>query len=142
MKRNYTVAEAAAATGLTPRAVRWYDVRGLVVPAHRTGAGHRRYDEQDIARLRFVRVARDLGLSLDHIAEVLMAARDEGCACPTSRRIVSERLGQLNRLIDELTLARDTLTALLLAAPTDGPMPGRDGTICPLIEGARLGAAS
>jgi hypothetical protein len=56
-----TVGQAARRAGLTAKAVRLYEARGLLPPAERTSSGYRCYTEHDIRLLRFIRQARDLG---------------------------------------------------------------------------------
>ncbi|WP_433894263.1 MerR family transcriptional regulator [Streptomyces sp. CA-111067] len=68
---SYTIGELARRTGLTVKTVRFYSDRGIVPPAGRSPAGHRRYDTDAVARLDLVRTLRDLGLDLATVAEVL-----------------------------------------------------------------------
>lgn len=60
------IGDAAAAAGMTPRALRYYEQQGLVT-ARRTPSGHRVYDEEDIRRLRAVRELRDAGLTVGDV---------------------------------------------------------------------------
>jgi DNA-binding transcriptional MerR regulator len=66
------IGDAAQATGLTQRAIRYYEEFGLLAPAeHRTGA-NRRYDQADLERLELIRRLReDVGLSLTEIRTFL-----------------------------------------------------------------------
>ncbi|MFF2555196.1 MerR family transcriptional regulator [Nocardia sp. NPDC058058] len=70
----WKVGELAAEAGLTVRALHHYDRIGLVSPAKRSGTGHRLYTAADVERLYQVLALRQLGLSLDQIAEVLTGA--------------------------------------------------------------------
>src|SRR5713226_6358051 len=65
-----TVGKAAQAAGLTPKAVRLYEARGLLPEAERTEAGYRTYTDDDITVLRFIGQAKTLGLSLAEIRDV------------------------------------------------------------------------
>ncbi len=56
-----TVGEAARASGVTAKAVRLYEVKGLLPPAERTEAGYRLYSHQDVEVLQFIRQARRWG---------------------------------------------------------------------------------
>lgn len=71
----FRVGEVAARTGLSVRALHHYDQIGLLVPSGRTesvhGAGHRRYTTADLARLQQILSLRQLGFSLDEIADAL-----------------------------------------------------------------------
>ena len=58
-------------TGLTVKAIRFYSDRGIVPPARRNSAGHRVFDDADLARLELVRTLRELGLDLPTIGRVV-----------------------------------------------------------------------
>jgi MerR family transcriptional regulator, thiopeptide resistance regulator len=70
-ERAWKVGELAGATGLTVRALHYYDEIGLLQPSRRTSAGHRLYDATDLARLYRISLLRRLGFPLDQIAPVL-----------------------------------------------------------------------
>jgi DNA-binding transcriptional MerR regulator len=64
--------EVAAETGLTTRAIRYYEEIGLLEPAARSGGAYRLYDPSDLDRLRFIRSLRDdAGFSLAQIGQLL-----------------------------------------------------------------------
>ena len=67
----YTIGEMARRSGLTVRALHHYDALGLLHPSHRTDAGHRRYTDGDVARLRRLTSLRALRLPLDRIGALL-----------------------------------------------------------------------
>jgi DNA-binding transcriptional MerR regulator len=73
------IGEVAAQAGVTTKAIRYYERIGLLAPPARTEAGYRRYDAGTLTRLRFVRAAQAVGLSLGEIREVI-AFRDRGVA--------------------------------------------------------------
>lgn len=66
-----SIGELARRTGLTVKTVRFYADRGIVPPAGRSPAGHRRYDPGTVARLELVRTLRELGLDLATIRRVV-----------------------------------------------------------------------
>jgi DNA-binding transcriptional MerR regulator len=62
------IGEAAEATGLTQRTIRYYEELGLLKPAAHVSGGNRRYDDEDIERLRLIRQLKDVvGLGLADI---------------------------------------------------------------------------
>ena len=70
--RLLRINEAAAETGLTPRAIRYYESLGLLAPVARSGGDYRLYDAGDLERLRFIRGLRDdAGFSLTEISQLL-----------------------------------------------------------------------
>jgi DNA-binding transcriptional MerR regulator len=68
---SYAIGELARRTGLSVKAIRFYSDRGIVPPAGRSAAGHRRYGCDAVARLDLVRSLRGLGVDLDTIRRVL-----------------------------------------------------------------------
>lgn len=129
-----TIGRAAAATGLSPKAVRLYEARGLLAAPTRTAAGYRLYTNTDIGRLRFIAAARQLGLHVDQVAEILKAARDGQRPCSTTHQLLDRRIGEIDHVIAELTTLRATLTA---ARQTPATNTNSDATICPVVEHAQ-----
>ncbi|MGW7445733.1 MerR family transcriptional regulator [Kitasatospora sp. NPDC054795] len=68
---TYTIGELARRTGLTVKTVRFYSNQGIVPPADRNPAGHRRYGADAVARLELVRTLRELGLGLPAVRRVV-----------------------------------------------------------------------
>ncbi|MFF2748332.1 MerR family transcriptional regulator [Kitasatospora sp. NPDC058048] len=68
---TYTIGELARRTGLTVKTVRFYSDQGIVPPADRNPAGHRRYGADAVARLELVGTLRELGLGLPAIRRVV-----------------------------------------------------------------------
>lgn len=71
-RRLLRINEVAADTGLTTRAIRYYEEMGLLEPAARSEGDYRLYDESDLERLQFIRSLRDdAGFSLAQIRQLL-----------------------------------------------------------------------
>ncbi|HEX6026010.1 MAG TPA: MerR family transcriptional regulator, partial [Solirubrobacter sp.] len=68
---TYTVGALAEASGLTVRTLHHWDEIGLLRPAERAAAGHRRYSADDVRRLYRIIALRNLGLSLEQVGEAL-----------------------------------------------------------------------
>ena len=95
------IQDVAADTGLTTRAIRYYEEIGLLEPAARSEGAYRLYDESDLERLRFIRSLRDdAGFSLAQIGQLLE----------------DERARERNRLRLRSTTDRAERRALLLDA--------------------------
>jgi DNA-binding transcriptional MerR regulator len=93
--------------------LRHYELKGLLPKALRSANGYREYPEEACTRVRLVRRAVALGFTLDEIARIL-AARDRGGApCRGVRDLAEAKLRTLERRLLEMSLARDSLRAVL-----------------------------
>lgn len=106
------IGEAAEASGVSTKMIRYYEQNGLIPPAARTEAGYRVYSEQDVHMLRFIRRARDLGFSVDAISDLLDLWRDQSRQSADVKRLALEHVGSLRRKIGELEAMADTLEDL------------------------------
>jgi DNA-binding transcriptional MerR regulator len=75
---SFAIGRLAELTGLPVRTIRFYSDAGLLPPAGRTEAGHRRYGATDVARLQLVRTLRDLDVDLDTVGQLLAGRRGLG----------------------------------------------------------------
>lgn len=107
------IGEAARASGVSAKMIRYYEQAGLIPPAGRTASGYRSYSEAEVHMLRFVRRARDLGFSVGEIGELLGLWRDRSRQSADVRRIVSAHIEDLHRKIDSLRQMADTLQTLV-----------------------------
>ena len=76
-RMHHTVGHLARTTGLTVRTLHHWDEIGLLRPAERSGAGHRRYSDADVRRLYRIVALRRLGLSLEAVGAALAAEGDD-----------------------------------------------------------------
>ncbi|MBI1686140.1 MerR family transcriptional regulator [Caulobacter hibisci] len=117
-----SIAGLARAGGVGVETVRYYQRRGLLETPER-GEGMRRYGDEAVRRLRFIRSAQGAGFTLEQIGELL--ALDAGQDRPRARELARERIADLDRKIAELKAARTGLSKLLhtCSAGDEGPCP-------------------
>ncbi|WP_242146173.1 MerR family transcriptional regulator [Sphingomonas sp. BAUL-RG-20F-R05-02] len=108
--------------------VRYYQRRGLLQTPERSGVaglggGIRRYGDEDVRRLRFIRAAQAAGFTLEQIGELMaLDATDDRAR---ARELARERIAALDARIDELEKSRASLKRLAseCASSSAGPCP-------------------
>ncbi len=122
-----TISGLARAGGVGVETVRFYQRRGLLETPERGANGLasrvRRYGDEDVRRLKFIRSAQTAGFTLEQIRELLQL--DAGQDRNRARELAAERLAALDLKIAELQTARNALRGLASAcrASEDGPCP-------------------
>ena len=116
MNADFSSGDLARATGSTVRTIRHYEEEGLLKPSGVSGGGHRRYDADDLERLRLIGDLRELGLSLCEIRAILELR--SGCATAAEfaarfRQVVEVHLGEAQRRLERLRrMRREILDSL------------------------------
>lgn len=106
------IGQAAKATGVSAKMIRYYEETGLVRPAQRSEKGYRVYSEKDVHTLRFVRRARDLGFTVDGIADLLALWRDTGRQSADVKQMAVGHVAALRKKIADLEDMAATLQHL------------------------------
>ncbi|MGH8782493.1 Cu(I)-responsive transcriptional regulator [Paraburkholderia sp.] len=122
------IGEAAGASGVTAKMIRYYESVGLLSAKGRTPAGYRVYGTKEIHSLRFIRQARRLGFLVEDIRKLLALWQDHSRASAEVKSIALEHVAELDHRIAELTEMRDTLTHLA------NHCHGNARPDCPIIE--------
>ena len=106
--RTYRIGEIAELTGVSVAALRFYEARGLLQAPPRSGGGYRRYAPGAVRRVRFIRQAQALGLSLDQVHELLREHRGRA-ACRRVHDLLLRRLADVDQQMSELRRLRRSL---------------------------------
>ena len=109
------IKELAERAGVTVKALRYYESRGLLAPSRATN-GYRDYDVADVAVVREIRALLSLGLTADEtvpFVECLRAGNDRADVCPASLDAYRLRIAEIERRMGELAQLRDELSVLL-----------------------------
>jgi Cu(I)-responsive transcriptional regulator len=108
--------------------VRHYESLGLLPTVARTEAGYRRYGDNEVHTLRFIRRARDLGFSMAEIAELLKLWQNRRRASADVRRIAQRHIEDLQRRIVEMSSMKRTLEHLVHCCHGD------ERPECPILD--------
>lgn len=125
---QFTIGKLARAGDVGVETVRYYQRRGLLETPARSGGdgwggGIRRYDADDLRRLKFIRSAQAAGFTLDEISELLaLEASDDRAQV---RNLARQRIDMLDLKIAQMTETRAALARLAdqCAASDKGPCP-------------------
>ncbi|MCA2306388.1 MerR family DNA-binding protein [Mycobacterium intracellulare] len=131
----FTAGRAAARAGITRKALRLYEAKGLVDEPVRTAAGYRLYSPDDIAVLTFIRRARTLGLHLDDIAAILGVRRAGASPCQRVRTFIDSRITEIDTAIADLRVLRRTLVETRDTPTPQRAAPTSPARVCPILEG-------
>ena len=123
------IGQAAEASGVSAKMIRYYESIGLVPPADRRQSGYRDYGSTDLHRLRFIRRARDLNFSIEQIRDLLRLWTDRKRSNAEVKAIALGHIAELKQRAKHLNEMADALRHLASACEGDGRPE------CPIIEG-------
>jgi len=105
----YTIGDLSRRTGVKVPTIRYYEQMGLIDEPERSEGNQRRFGKAELERLAFIRHARDLGLTIDSIRQLIDLSGHADKPCADADRIaaeqlasVRERIGRLQKLEKEL----------------------------------------
>jgi Cu(I)-responsive transcriptional regulator len=106
------IGEAAQASGVSAKMIRYYEEIGLIAPATRSQGNYRVYADQDVHTLQFIRRARSLGFSIKETEHLLSLWRDKSRASGEVKAIARRHVGELEGKITALQEMAATLRHL------------------------------
>jgi Cu(I)-responsive transcriptional regulator len=121
------VGQAARASGLPAKTIRYYEEIGLIRPA-RAANGYRDYADEDIHRLAFLRRARGLGFSVEECRQLMALYRDKSRASHDVREMAIAHVAAIEEKVRELQSMRATLQKLIHACHGD------ERPDCPILD--------
>jgi MerR family copper efflux transcriptional regulator len=127
------IGEAAAATGLPAKTIRYYESIGLLPAPARSEGNYRVYGDREVATLRFIQRARQLGFPLLEIGNLLSLWQDRNHRSADVKALAAERLRDIDRRIAELESIRATLQDLVARCHGD------DRPDCPILADLEAG---
>jgi len=112
MTNLMNIGQAADASGVSAKMIRYYENTGLIGRATRTEGGYRTYTDVEVNKLRLVKRSRTLGFSIERIETLLGLWQDRQRASGDVRRVALAHVTELQAKIEELTSMSEALQEL------------------------------
>ncbi|MDP9769641.1 UNVERIFIED_ORG: MerR family copper efflux transcriptional regulator [Atlantibacter hermannii] len=122
------ISDVAKKTGLTSKAIRFYEQKGLVTPPLRGENGYRSYNQQHLNELTLLRQARQVGFNLEECGELVNLFNDPARHSADVKARTLQKVAEIERHISELQAMRTQLLTLAEACPGD------EGADCPIMD--------
>ena len=122
------ISDVAKKTGLTSKAIRFYEEKGLVTPPLRSENGYRSYTQRHLDELTLLRQARQVGFTHEECGELVNLFNDPERHSADVKSRTLEKVAEIERHIVELQAMREQLLALAESCPGD------DSAECPIID--------
>ena len=103
METELTVQQVAEKTGLSEHTLRYYERVGLIPPIQRASNGHRRYTDEDIGWLNFVKRLRSAGMPIAQVQRYVMLQQQGGSTLAERLDMLREHRRAVQQQIDELS---------------------------------------
>ena len=113
------IGEAAGASGVSAKTIRYYEAAGLIATANRSAGGYRVYTQADVSTLRFIKRARELGFSIERIRRLLDLWQKKSRASRDVKRLALDHIAEIRAKIAAMTSMRDAVQALADACDGD-----------------------
>ena len=113
------IGEAAGASGVSAKTIRYYEAAGLIATANRSAGGYRVYTQADVSTLRFIKRARELGFSIERIRRLLDLWQNKSRASNDVKRLALDHIAEIRAKIAAMTSMRDAVQALADACDGD-----------------------
>ncbi len=124
-----TIGEVARRGGVGIETVRYYEREGLLAKPLRTASGYRQFDDDAIARLQFIRRAKELGFTLNEIKDLLSLRVDAQTSCKDVRTRAKAKIADIEDKIKSLRRMKNALARLMQECSQRG-----SDSECPILD--------
>lgn len=128
-----SIGKAADAIGVSAKAIRLWEAKGLVSGIERTPAGYRLFRESDLAVMRFIKRAQALGMTLEEIKRILELQNSGTAPCGHVRQMLDDRITEIDRTLEELAQLRTMLVTARMRAGNASTI-NNGALVCQIIE--------
>ena len=122
------ISEASRGSGVSAKAIRYYESINLITPARRASNGYRDFNGDDVHMLRFIARARGLGFSVLEVADLLALYKDKPRASAQVRGLAEKAIARMGEKITELKSISMVLSDLVARCQ------GNDRPDCPILD--------
>jgi MerR family copper efflux transcriptional regulator len=122
------IGQAAEASGVSAKMIRYYESIGLIAKVGRTEAGYRQYSANAVQTLRFIKRSRDLGFSIERVKTLLGLWEDRGRKSADVQKLARQYITELDQDIEKLQSIRSQLQTLSHCCQ------GNNRPECPILD--------
>ena len=124
-----TIGKVARLAGVGIETIRFYEREGLIPNPPRSESGYRHYGEDSVARIRFIKKAKQLGFSLSEIGELLSLRAKPSGTCADVQHKAREKMAEIDQKVEALQSMRSALQELVAECSGTGPR-----SKCPILN--------
>lgn len=124
-----TIGRLASAAGVGVETIRFYERQGLLPEPPRQHSGYRQYPSAAVARVKFIRRAKELGFTLKEIQELLELRVDPDKSCGDIRALARTKIKDVQDKMADLARIKNALERLARACRGAGPT-----SECPILD--------
>ena len=118
----------AKLSNLTVKTVRYYADINIVNPERNPKTGYRSYSSDDVAKLQFIRKARQFNFSIDECRELLSLYQDKNRSSKEVKRLTTQKILEIDTKLEELNSLKNQLKHLV------SNCQGNDRPDCPILD--------
>lgn len=123
------IGQIANRAGVIVETIRFYERKGLITQPPRNTGGYRQYPHEAIARIRFIKRAKELGFSLTEIAELLSLQANPKATCADVKQRAESKISTIHERVKDLQKMKRSLEKLASSCKGSGPLDD-----CPIID--------
>lgn len=123
------IGQVAKRAGVGVETIRFYEQKGLLVQPPRTNGGFREYSKEAVAKIRFIKRAKELGFSLTEIGELLSFQINPNATCADVKQRAKAKMSAVQERMKDLQRMNRALAGLVASCSGSGPIDH-----CPIID--------
>ena len=132
---NFTIGKLAKQSGVNVETVRFYERKGLIKQPSKK-SGFRKYPAEDVAKIKFIKRAQELGFTLNEVKELMKLRIRSGSTCGQVKKKTDAKIIEIQSKISDLNKMMAVLTKLSRACR------GKDRSTseCPVLDSFESGS--